>query len=70
MPRVRSAGRPRHQINYGTREVFTGGRGVDVIFDMVAGDYLARELDALAEGGRLVLIAPCADLPPHSTRAS
>jgi NADPH2:quinone reductase len=36
---------------------FTGGRGVDVILDMVAGDYVARELDALAEGGRLVSIA-------------
>ena len=35
----------------------TNGRGVDVILDMVAGDYIARELNALAEGGRLVLIA-------------
>jgi NADPH2:quinone reductase len=35
----------------------TDGRGVDVILDMVAGDYIPRELDALAEGGRLVLIA-------------
>jgi NADPH2:quinone reductase len=35
----------------------TGGRGVDVILDMVAGDYIPRELDALAEGGRLVFIA-------------
>ncbi len=35
----------------------TQGRGVDVILDMVAGDYIPRELDSLAEGGRLVLIA-------------
>ncbi|MGA8277718.1 MAG: NAD(P)H-quinone oxidoreductase [Rhodanobacteraceae bacterium] len=35
----------------------TQGRGVDVILDMVAGDYIPRELDTLAEGGRLVLIA-------------
>jgi NADPH2:quinone reductase len=35
----------------------TAGRGVDVILDMVAGDYIPRELDALAEGGRLVIIA-------------
>lgn len=35
----------------------TSGRGVDVILDMVAGDYIPRELDALAEGGRLVFIA-------------
>ncbi|TAL85471.1 MAG: NAD(P)H-quinone oxidoreductase [Rhodanobacter sp.] len=35
----------------------TEGRGVDVILDMVAGDYIPREIDALAEGGRLVFIA-------------
>jgi NADPH2:quinone reductase len=35
----------------------TEGRGVDVILDMVAGDYVPREIDALAEGGRLVFIA-------------
>ena len=35
----------------------TGGRGVDVILDMVAGSYVAREIDCLAEDGRLVIIA-------------
>jgi len=35
----------------------TGGRGVDVVLDMVAGDYLARNLDVLAMDGRLVIIA-------------
>ncbi|MEX8505036.1 NAD(P)H-quinone oxidoreductase [Leptothrix ochracea] len=35
----------------------TDGRGVDVILDMVAGDYVARELSCLAEDGRLVIIA-------------
>ncbi|WP_460877808.1 NAD(P)H-quinone oxidoreductase [Rhodanobacter koreensis] len=35
----------------------TAGRGVDVILDMVAGDYIPREIDALADGGRLVFIA-------------
>jgi NADPH2:quinone reductase len=35
----------------------TNGRGVDVILDMVAGDYVPRELGILADGGRLVLIA-------------
>jgi NADPH2:quinone reductase len=35
----------------------TGGRGVDVILDMVAGDYVARELTCLADDGRLVIIA-------------
>jgi len=34
----------------------TGGRGVDVILDMVGGDYLVRETAALAEDGRLVFI--------------
>ena len=35
----------------------TGGRGVDVVLDMVAGDYLARNLKCLATEGRLVIIA-------------
>lgn len=35
----------------------TGGRGVDVVLDMVAGDYVAREVSCLAEDGRLVIIA-------------
>jgi len=35
----------------------TGGRGVDVILDMVGGDYLPREIDCLADDGRLALIA-------------
>ncbi len=34
----------------------TAGRGVDVILDMVGGDYLPRETASLAEDGRLVLI--------------
>ena len=35
----------------------TAGRGVDVILDMVAGDYVSREVQCLAEDGRLVIIA-------------
>ncbi len=35
----------------------TGGRGVDVILDMVGGDYVQRHLSALAVEGRLVNIA-------------
>ena len=35
----------------------TGGKGADVILDMVAGDYVAREIDCLADDGRLVVIA-------------
>jgi len=35
----------------------TGGKGVDVILDMVGGDYVPRELKCLAEEGRLVFIA-------------
>jgi NADPH:quinone reductase len=35
----------------------TKGAGVDVILDMVGGDYLNRDLTILAEGGRLVMIA-------------
>jgi NADPH2:quinone reductase len=52
-----------HAINYKTTDFvaeakrLTGGAGVNVILDMVAGDYVAREVDALAEDGRLVIIA-------------
>lgn len=52
-----------HAINYKTTDFgaevkrLTGGLGVDVILDMVAGDYVAREVEALAEEGRLVIIA-------------
>ncbi|HVT37769.1 MAG TPA: NAD(P)H-quinone oxidoreductase [Gemmatimonadaceae bacterium] len=35
----------------------TDGRGVDVVLDMIGGDYVPREIDVLAEEGRLVLIA-------------
>jgi NADPH:quinone reductase len=35
----------------------TAGRGVDVVLDMVAGDYLAKNLELLASDGRLVIIA-------------
>lgn len=35
----------------------TAGRGVDVILDMVGGDYLPRDVRALAPDGRLVMIA-------------
>lgn len=50
-------------INYKTEDFvarvreFSNDRGVDVILDMVAGSYVPRELDALAEEGRLVTIA-------------
>ncbi len=35
----------------------TADRGVDVILDIVAGDYVPRNLEALEKGGRLVVIA-------------
>jgi putative PIG3 family NAD(P)H quinone oxidoreductase len=35
----------------------TGGRGIDVILDMVGGPYVARNIEALASDGRLVYIA-------------
>lgn len=52
-----------HAIDYRTQDFvaevlrLTGGRGVDVVLDMVAGDYIGRELQCLAEDGRLALIA-------------
>jgi len=50
-------------INYRTEDFaevvkqLTGGKGVDVILDMVGGDYLQRELKCLATDGRLSIIA-------------
>jgi putative PIG3 family NAD(P)H quinone oxidoreductase len=38
-------------------KIFTGGRGVDVVLDMVSGDYVPRNLACLAEDGRHVTIA-------------
>src|SRR6266850_2299 len=35
----------------------TGGKGVNVILDMVGGDYVPKELKSLADDGRLVFIA-------------
>ncbi len=52
-----------HAINYKAQDFaeearrLTGGRGVDVVLDMVAGPYVAREVECLAEDGRLVIIA-------------
>jgi NADPH:quinone reductase len=51
-----------HAVNYKTQDFaaeakkLTGG-GVNVILDMVAGAYVAREIECLAEDGRLVIIA-------------
>jgi NADPH2:quinone reductase len=50
-------------INYRTEDFvavvkeLTGGKGVNVILDMVGGDYVPRELACLADDGRLSLIA-------------
>ena len=52
-----------HAINYRTADfveearAFTGGKGVAVVLDMVGGDYLPRNLAALADDGRHVSIA-------------
>ena len=50
-------------INYKTEDFapivkeLTGGKGVDVVLDMVGGDYVAREVSCLADDGRIVIIA-------------
>ena len=50
-------------INYKTQDFVkevldaTGGRGVDVVLDMVAGDYIGRDIQCLADDGRIVIIA-------------
>jgi NADPH2:quinone reductase len=53
----------RRAIDYKTADFVaeigkdTGGRGVDVVLDMVGGSYVARNLQVLATAGRLVMIA-------------
>ena len=37
--------------------MITAEQGADVVLDMVAGSYVAREIECLAEDGRLVIIA-------------
>ena len=50
-------------IDYKTQDfveevkAFTGGKGVNVVLDMVSGEYVARNLQCLAEDGRHVTIA-------------
>ncbi len=50
-------------INYKTEDFAavikeaTGGKGVNVILDMVGGSYVPRELECLADDGRLAMIA-------------
>lgn len=39
----------------------TAGRGVDVVLDVIGGDYLARNLDALAVGGSIVQVGVMGD---------
>lgn len=52
-----------HAINYRAHDFveevrrITAGRGVDIVLDMVGGDYLPRNLSCLAEDGRHVSIA-------------
>ena len=50
-------------INYKSQDfveevkAFTGGKGVNVVLDMVSGDYVARNIECLADDGRHVTIA-------------
>jgi NADPH2:quinone reductase len=50
-------------INYKTEDFtavvkeLTADKGVDVVLDMVGGDYVAREINCLADDGRIVIIA-------------
>jgi NADPH2:quinone reductase len=53
----------RRGINYRTEDFaavvkeLSQGRGVDVVLDMVAGDYVPREIECLADDGRIAIIA-------------
>ena len=51
-----------HPINYKDTDfaeacrAATDGRGVDVVIDIIGGDYLPKEVELLAHGGRLMII--------------
>lgn len=51
-----------HAINYREQDfakvcrAATDGRGVDVIIDIIGGDYLPKEVELLAHGGRLMIL--------------
>ncbi len=65
MPRLRTARcGPRHRLQQGLAKISslviraeTGGAGADLILDMVAGAYVARNIDAAAMEGRIVTIS-------------
>ena len=52
-----------HAINYRSQDFaaevrrITEGKGVNVVLDMVAGEYVGREIECLADDGRLAIIA-------------
>jgi NADPH2:quinone reductase len=52
-----------HAINYKSSDFveeanrFTNGKGVNVILDMVGGNYVTRDINCLADDGRIALIA-------------
>jgi NADPH2:quinone reductase len=52
-----------HAINYKTSDFveevgkLTEGKGVDVVLDMVGGNYISRDLQCIAEDGRIAIIA-------------
>jgi len=64
-----------HAINYKTANfadevmAITGGKGVNVVLDMISGDYVAQNIACMAEEGRHVTIAvmggPKAQVPMH-----
>ena len=66
-----------HAINYRTQDFvaevarITGKRGVDVVLDMVGGDYIEKNLKCLALDGRLVdHRASCTAAASRSTGAT
>lgn len=51
-----------HAIDYGSEDfvaeakAFTGGAGVDVVLDVIGGDYVERNVDSLRVGGRIIQV--------------
>ena len=71
VPRARRRARhqlPRRRISSPKSSELTGGKGVNVILDMVGGEYFARESSASAEDGRVVVIARAGRRQAHDRR--
>jgi NADPH:quinone reductase-like Zn-dependent oxidoreductase len=53
---LNASGQGRLKYELGATMGFTGGRGVDVVLDVIGGDYLKKNLAAVAEKGTIIQV--------------